>query len=433
LPRAVRAREGELSHKAESGAKFPADLAAVNSGARGGVPVDGHEDMELDADVRAFEALALHPRVGDLAALARASMSAATEARRAERQPERVMQMAGELRLGREEAATPFGNALDVLERGPEDAAERALACALAAHAIVLQPPQDRDAEDRLAVDLLWLAAHTPFDATGLLDRALGEKATTLWDAFSDRIRRTDEGKLPAFGRGEALVAAAALAASNAKTAARQAAALAGEVHDRKLARVLSGAARGEAVEALVGEMAPAPRSPVATVVLALTGLLFVLQGARLLGRLALAYKKPAELTVSDDGGVRVHWRLELLGRTLRDRDVVVPRAALVRATREVRYPRLALYAGLLTLAVGSYVGVSAFADGVRAASPSLLAAGLVILAIGIGLDFALSSVIPGARGQCRLLVVPRDGARLCVGSVDPVRADAILARLAKP
>jgi len=213
----------------------------------------------------------------------------------------------------------------------------------------------------------------------------------------------------------------------------RQAMALAVEVRDRKLGRVLAAGAEREPVEPVVGEMAPAPRGPALTAFLALTGILLAVQAARLLGRVALAYKKPAELTLSDDGGVRVRWRIELLGRTLRDRDVLVPRAALLRATREVRYPRIALYAGLLALAVGSYVGVSAFVDGVRAASPSLLASGLAIVALGLALDFALSSVAPGARGRCRLLLVPRDGAKLCVAGVDAARADALLARLSRP
>jgi len=389
--------------------------------------------MEVDADARAYEALSQHPRLPDLAALARASMTGATETRRSERQPERVSEMATELKLSRDDAATPFGNALDVLERGPEDDAERALACALAAHVVALNPPKERDDEDRLANDLLWLAAHTAFDATGLLDRALGDRATNLWDALADRIRRIDQGQLPALGRGEALVAAVALTASRSKGAMRQAMALATEVRDRKLGRVLTAGAQREPVEPVVGEMAAAPRSPALTALLAMTGVLLALQTARLLARLALAYKNPAELTLSDDGGVRVRWRVELLGRTLRDRDVLVPRTALLRATREVRYPRLALYAGLLALAVGSYLGVSAFVAGVRAASPSLLASGLAIVALGLALDFALSSVAPGARGRCRLLLVPRDGAKLCVAGVDPRRADAVLARLSRP
>jgi hypothetical protein len=388
--------------------------------------------MEADADARAYEALSQHLRLADMTALARESMTSAAEARRAERRPERVAETAAELKLAREDASTSFGNALDVLERGPEDDAERALACALAGHVVALHPPKDRDEEDRLANDLLWLAANTPFDATGLLDRALGDRAGNLWDALADRIRRIDQGKLPALGRGEALVAAAALASSRTKGAARQASALATEVRDRRLGRVLAAGVMGEPVEVVVGEMAAPPRGPVATALLALTGLLFAMHAVRLLGRLALAYKKPAELTLSDDGGVRIRWRVEVLGRTLRDRDVVLPRAGLVRATRELRYPQVALYAGLLALAVGSYVGVSAFVDGVRAASPSLLASGLAIVALGLGLDFALSSMVPGFRGRCRLVLVPRVGARLCVAGVDPQRADAVLARLTR-
>jgi len=389
--------------------------------------------MEVDAEARAYETLLQHLRLNDLAKLTHESMTGAAERRRAEPRPERVTELAAELKLSRQDATTPFGNALDVLGRGPEDDAERALVRALAAHVVALHPPKDRDDEDRLATDLLWLATYTPFDATGLLDRALGDQATTLWDAFADRIRRIDEGKLTSLGRGEALVAAVALASSRSKGASRQAAALAAEVRDRRLGRVLAAGVAGAPVEPLLGEMTTPPRGLVATVLLAVTGILFAKQALRLMARVALAYKTPAELTLSDDGGVRVHWRVELLGRTLRDRDVLFPRSGLVRAAREVRYPRMALYAGLLALAIGSYVGVSAFVDGVRAASPSLLASGLAIVALGIALDFALSSIAPGVRGRCRLLLVPRHGAALCVAGVDLQRADAVLARLARP
>jgi hypothetical protein len=223
-----------------------------------------------------------------------------------------------------------------------------------------------------------------------------------------------------------------ALAASPSGAAAEQAAALAAKVRDPKLARVLAGS-RGSpgAAGSVVGEIAPAPHGPVLTALLAFTGILFVCHAARVFGRLALAYKRPAEIVLSSDGGVRVRWRIELLGRTLRDRDVLVPRGGLVQATREVRYPRLALYAGLLALAVGSYAGVSAFVDGVRGGSPSLLAAGLVIVILGLAVDFVLTTIVPGVRGRCRVLLVPRSGRWLCVGDVDLHAADAMLGRLA--
>jgi hypothetical protein len=392
--------------------------------------------MEVPADVRAYDALSQHPRAADLVAITRSLMTAAAQVKRIELRPEHVAKLASEMRLSREDAVTPFGNALDVLQRGPEDEAQRALASALAAHVVAMYPPEDGDDESRLANDLLWLATHTHFDATALLDLALGDAAAGLWKAIAERIRRIDQGALPAFGRGEALVGGIALASSRAPAAAKLAAALAAEVHDGKLARVLGvRAPAGEPVEPILGEMAPTPCGPVATALLAVTGMLLVLNAARLFGRIALAYRKPAQVVLLDDGGaggVRVRWRVEMLGRTLRDRDVVVPRAALMRATREVRYPRLAFYAGLLSLAVGSYVGVSAFVDGVRAASPSLLVFGIVVVALGLGLDFALSSLAPTARGRCRLLLVPRSGAKLCVGGVDMDRADAALTRLAR-
>ena len=391
--------------------------------------------MEADADVRAYEALSLHPRVADLAAVTRASMTAATETRRAERQPERVTQIAGELRLSREDAATPFGNALDVLERGPEDDAERALACALAAHVVTLNPPQDRDGEDRLANDLLWLAAHTPFDATGLLDRALGDKAANLWDALADRIRRIDQGKLPALGRGEGLVAATALAMSSAKGAARQAAVArdrgprpqagtrprrGGTGRAGRAARGGDGArsarARGDCPPGRDGH--PLRRAGRAAGRASGARLQAPGRAHALRGRRAFASS----------------WRIELLGRTLRDRDVLVPRTALAprHARGALPAPRRSTR-GCSRSPWAATSASSAFVDGVRAASPSLLATGLAIVALGLALDFALSSIVPGARGQCRLLVVPRDGAKLCVGGVDTGRADAVLARLARP
>jgi hypothetical protein len=391
--------------------------------------------MQVDADARAYDALSKHPRAADLAAVARSLMATSVQLKRVEPRPEQVAKLASELHLSRDQAITPYGNALDVLQQGPEDDAGRALACALAAHAIATFPPKDREEEDRLANDLLWLAAHTYFDATGLIDHALGDGASAIWAAIADRVRRIDQGLLPAFGRGEALLGGLALAASGAPSAMKQAAALAGDVRDAKLAQVLAlGSTGAESVDPVLGEMAPAPRGSIATLLLAITGVLFVMHAARLFATIALAYRRPAEVFVLDRGergGVRVRWRVEILGRIVRDRDVILPRAALLRASREVRYPRIALYAGLLSLAAGSYVGVSAFVDGVRAASPSLLATGIAIVAIGVALDFALSSAWPSARGRCRMLFVPRGGPALCVGGVDTKRADAALARLA--
>ena len=385
-----------------------------------------------DGELRAFDALGTHAKLADLVTLTRTLALAAAEARKPTwTDSDKVKTQAEELKVTLEDAGTAFGNALAVLERGPEDDAERALACALWAHAIAEARPKGREEEDKLATDVLWLATHTPFDATMLLDRALGEAATDVWDAIADRVRRVDQGKLPALSRGEAMIGGAALAASSSKGAQKHVEQLATEVKDRALARVLGKKATAAIDEKILGEMTMAPRGAVVTTVLALTGVLFAIHATRLVARLALAYKRPTEVTLSDNG-VRIRSRTELLGRTVRERDIVILREGLVRASREVRYPRLAFYAGLLALAVGSYVGVATLIDGVRAASPSLLLTGLLIVAAGILLDLLLGSVAPGSTGRCRVIFVPTKGPHLCVAQVDAKLADAALAKLAQ-
>jgi hypothetical protein len=384
-----------------------------------------------DSELRAFDALATHARLSDLVAIVRAIATSAAEGRKTPwTDAAKVKALGEEAKLTLEDAATPFGNALSVLERGPESPDERALAQALWAHAIAEMPPKGREDEDRVATDVLWLAVHTPFDATRLLDRALGDGSIELWDAIADRIRRVDQGKLPALGRAEGLVGCAAIAQSRTAAARKHAASLAKELDDPAFVSVLAirAPAREETLE---GELTMAPRGAVATTALAVTGLLFAYHAVRLVARLALAYRCPAELTLSESG-VHVHARIELLGRTLRERDYVILRGSLVRATREVRFPRLPFYVGLFALAVGSYLGVATLLDGIRAASPSLLLTGLLIVAAGVLLEMLFGSIEPATTGRCRLLLVPARGAILCVARLEPRKTDAALLAFAR-
>ncbi|HSY24418.1 MAG TPA: hypothetical protein VK841_19960 [Polyangiaceae bacterium] len=389
--------------------------------------------MDSDADLRAYDALAEHPRLADLAAVTRTVMAEIARDRTASGRSARVADLAAERELRREDAETPFGNALDAVERDPEDDAQRALVRALSAHAVAANVPTDREAEDRTAADLLWLATRTPFDATGLLDRALGDGAATLWDAIAEQVRRVDRGAQAALGRGEAFVGAAALAASTAPAAMKLAGSLATDVRDKQLAYVLQACVgAGEGGDGVEGELASRPRSAFVGWLLAATGIALSKRAVRGAARLVLAYKTPARVSLSGDGGIRVRWRTELLGRTLREDDVLVPRAALVRASRDVRYPALALYVGLFALALGSYVGISALFDGIYASSPSLLATGIAVVGIGVAADFVFSSLIPGQRGRCRIVFVPRKGPALCVSAVDIALADELLGRLSR-
>src|SRR6185436_7227602 len=93
----------------------------------------------------------------------------------------------------------------------------------------------------------------------------------------------------------------------------------------------------------LSGELGPAPHGPIATAFLALSGILFVMRAGRLLGKLGLAFKQPAEVRLTERG-LEIAHRTELLGRVLRAKETLVPMANLARVTREIRYPRLGLY-----------------------------------------------------------------------------------------
>jgi hypothetical protein len=107
-------------------------------------------------------------------------------------------------------------------------------------------------------------------------------------------------------------------------------------------------------------------------------------------------------------------------------------RGSLVQAAREVRYPRLAFYTGLLALAIGGYFGVATILDGIRAASPSLLLTGLLVVAAGVLLEVLFGSIEPATTGRCRVLLVPARGKRLCVAYLEPRRTDEALRAFAK-
>lgn len=383
----------------------------------------------------AFEALAALSKLSDLTRVAEAVLFDTAHAPFSN--PEGFSRKLEELALLPEDAETPFGNALRVLEFGPEDAAEQKLAAALAAHVLSDSPPRGKHAEDERAHGLLRLATRSGIDALPLIDRALGDGALDVWKAIADGVRHVDNGTAKTLSRAEAIVGAAALASAETDAAQSVARKLAEHLRDPLLVRVLSGPTGDSPSDddgtsrRLEGELSHPPRSPLRTTVLAVTGLLFALSLLRMLGVLALAYKRPAEVVVSKRG-VRLKAKTVLLGRTLREIDTHIPLGSLVRASREVRYPRAGLYAGLFMLAVGSYVGLSVFVDGLRAASPSMLLTGLVIVALGIALDFALGAGFRGAKGKCVVSFKPSSGREMCIAGVDPKVADVALGLLRK-
>ncbi len=184
----------------------------------------------------------------------------------------------------------------------------------------------------------------------------------------------------------------------------------------------------------LRGERGPKPRGLLCTGLLLLSLVYPALRVAELLARWVAGYKRPLTLELSE-AGLSVRQQTELLGRVLSESETWIPRENLARLTREVRYARAGLYAGLLALGLGSYAGFRLIWIGlsVPEGSPLLLGQGSLALALGIGLDFFISTARASARSRCRVVVVPQQGPAFSLLGVDRAVADAALQAFAHP
>ena len=331
--------------------------------------------------------------------------------------------------LSREQAATPYGNVLEVLERGATGPEDGTVLGAFVALGLRDEKP-DEARRKSLAAELVWLAAYTPCNALPALDAALGDAAAPWWQSVVDLLRGSTSAP-DAPPPAERLVVATALRASPSPRAGELADELAQSAADPLVRLALERGSAADATKPLHGELTWLPRGPVVTALLAFTGVLLVRAIAYAIARFAFGYRRPAELRLTERG-LELSHRTELLGRVLRDRNVAVPFDNLATVCREVRYARLGLYGGLGALVLGTYLGVGLMADGLRVpgGSPSLLGLGLLLVAIGLALDFVLSTLLDPVRRTVRLIILPRRGPGFCVRGVDAIRADATLERL---
>jgi len=322
-----------------------------------------------------------------------------------------------------EDAASSFGNVVSILERGVETPVEALLLGALLALS-AREDPESPEVDQRFAANAAWLAAHTPCDALMCIDAAAGIREE-LWRAIG-RVAVSPADVAHDFGRTEALLAAAALGSSHSAAAASPRGRALERAEDPAVRALL--AVGGVTQEPLQGEVVEAPFSPVVTAVLAVTFLLAFVQLYRLAARYAFGYRRPAAFTLTERG-LELTYRVELLGKVLRERTELVPLANLSRVTREIEYARAGLYAGLGALVLGTYFGMGLFVDALRVpgGSGSLLAMAVALVIAGLALDFLLSGGLDNFRGRCRLLVEPRKGHTVCLGAVDADRAHDML------
>lgn len=181
----------------------------------------------------------------------------------------------------------------------------------------------------------------------------------------------------------------------------------------------------------LRGELGPRAFGRLTTLLLALSGALFVWRAARLIARWFLGRHVIAIVTLAEPG-LRLLLRSSLLGKQTREREVLIALPHLLRVERVVRYAGFAFYAGLSTLAFGSFLGTQLIVESLRGGAQAidLLLVGSLLIGLGLLLDFLLVTGLQSAQGRCRLRVVTDDGLRLEIDRLDPPLVDALLEQL---
>lgn len=373
-----------------------------------------------------------HAALGDMALAARRAADAASSSRNTKFPLLGLADAtAPETENAQENWNTPHGNVWEILQQGAKSAAHVALVRTLLAFAVKDDFPSSPEHERSTCASLVWLAAHTPCGAFEPLDHLMGDDGRPLWSALASLVEDPSLGGAD-FGRTEALIAAVCLHESRSASAREVAHELVPKLEDPSLRHVLAPQEPTMAAEPLTGELSPAPKSAWLTALMAFTFVLAFAHVGRLVARYAFAYKRPARVVLSQRG-LEVTYHTELLGKVLRQRATLVPLSNLASVTREVRFSRLGMYAGLVALVLGSYVGMGLFIDGLRVPGGSATLLGLAVsfILIGLLIDFGLSSLSDSVRGKCRLVVVPRKGRAVCVGSLSPAQTDAVLASIA--
>jgi len=413
-----------------------------------------------------------HPRRAALAAVVKTLALTAADERRS-RVGDGLDELVKEHRLGDSDGRVGEVDVLALLRRVDSgerpSVEERVVLARLLAQGIadgIEEREQDADSAaraerpqslDAMAASLCWLSANTFLNALPELDAVLEpDAAEALWQAIFRRVQSLDE-EVARRGRAEALAGLAGLVGSPSTAAASALRVLADELTDGALKAFAELAAHQVELAAeqddepteddeegiatkprqrrsslhvrrvvLSGELVAYPLGPFGIVLGAVTGALVVRGFVRFGGRLLLKTRRPAELRV-DGTGLTVSSRTEVLGRTVKTEETALPFANLAVFSREVRFPRLGLYAGLLALAAGTFLGTSLLGDGVLSRSPSMLALGAAVFGAGVAFDMLLSSVGASAGGRHRLLIVPRRGRKLAMLVPDARAADEAL------
>lgn len=317
-----------------------------------------------------------------------------------------------------------------LLQRGPSSDHEHALARALAALAIAEQVRGGSAHLDDLARETLLLARDTPWDASGLLDAALGADASPLWTAIVERLRVLVERADPAAVRSELLVGASALIRSPNNAAVEGVAKLGTAARDPSLRSVL---ALGEAQQAPVvveGAWQPPPSGGLVRVVWILTGLTILRALWRGFEHLALGRRRYARVEWRS-GRILVVRTESLAGRATSTVATTLAPDAIARIDWSGQ--RTGLVGGMFValVAAGTFAGTFFAVVGARLQVASFFAVGVAVAGVALLLDQAPLRLFDALRGRGRLTIVPRNDDPIVVDVPESAAVDRLLQRWA--
>jgi hypothetical protein len=345
----------------------------------------------------------------------------------------------------RNDADTPLGNVVAIVERGAEGAAQQALLAALFVRgfgdAVQARPNERALLLARFCEHCEWLELSVgqrvwpllplllPAPLVNEVHAALG--AATLQPDPTHAAGKNRDPRARARSAGRI-----ALLAEADSAAARDALARIGREHGDELIRGLAGLALsatrastsgGVIVSASVsvggstsssfppressasplascsvsGSSGPRRHGPVLTVLSWLSGFALLAWLFRLV-LFAIGYRREIELLLRGDA-LRVHRTTRLFGRTLIDEQRLHPLDELSSAARTTRYPMLHAAVGTACFALGVLLGGALGFDALRAGEPALLRWAAFGVLAGSALDLAFTVLLPAGQGRVGL------------------------------
>ena len=349
----------------------------------------------------------------------------------------------------RNEADTPLGNVVAIVERGADGATQQALLAALFVRgfgdAVKARPDERAALLARFVEHCEWLELSAGQRVWPLLPQvlppplvddvlgALGAAALQL--ETPPRTSAAGPSRDPR-ARARAAGRIALLAEANgdaARAALGRIAAEHGDDFVRGLAALALGGPRDSSRAAITncsvrGATGPRRRSNLGALLAWLSGVAL----AQWLGQallFAIGFRREVELSLRGDA-LRVRTRTQLLRRTISDEERVHPVDELRTAQRTARYPVIYAAVGTVCFALGVLLGGSLGFDALRAGEPALLRWAALWVFAGSALDLALNVLVPAGQSRVALDLDLGKGTHAWVTAVPLADADRFIEAL---